>query len=211
MNNFPKDGSENRFRSRSFCAFTCAFILEPLHSSDGTRRNSARCQPIQPAKRQLLQWIIKKRPISRFTVPVQYHPLPKTLPKKKPQVKCENNFRRIRVLTNERLRGCERFGAPFHMWILKNYSRNSSQYPRKRVSGTDPIPFGVGERFRRPNTGAIPADRAGRSGALVPAVRGGTLDSPARPWYKLIGDPNRMASKCRGLFPRRFLYLGVPP
>ena len=33
------------------------------------------------------------------------------------------------------------------------------------------------------------------------------LDSAARLWYTGIGDPKRMASKCRGLFPRLFSYL----
>ena len=33
------------------------------------------------------------------------------------------------------------------------------------------------------------------------------LDSAARLWYTGIGDPKRMASKCRGLFPRPFSYL----
>lgn len=37
------------------------------------------------------------------------------------------------------------------------------------------------------------------------------LDSAARLWYTGIGDPKRMASKCRGLFPRLFSYLrGLP-
>ncbi len=35
------------------------------------------------------------------------------------------------------------------------------------------------------------------------------LASAARLWYTGIGDPNRMASKCRGLFPRPFSYLSV--
>ncbi len=35
------------------------------------------------------------------------------------------------------------------------------------------------------------------------------LDSAARLWYTGIGDPKRMASKCRGLFPRPFSYLSV--
>ena len=33
------------------------------------------------------------------------------------------------------------------------------------------------------------------------------LDGVARLWYTGIGDPKRMASKCRGLFPRLFSYL----
>ena len=33
------------------------------------------------------------------------------------------------------------------------------------------------------------------------------LDGVARLWYTGIGDPKRMASKCRGLFPRPFSYL----
>ena len=37
------------------------------------------------------------------------------------------------------------------------------------------------------------------------------LDCVARLWYKEIGDPKRMASKCRGLFPRLFSYLSVRP
>lgn len=37
------------------------------------------------------------------------------------------------------------------------------------------------------------------------------LDSAARLWYTGIGDPKRMASKCRGLFLRLFSYLrGLP-